>query len=378
MEYMTPRERVDAAVALRKPDRVPLVPNFDLYIARHAGITMRELLFDYAKAEAAFERAFADFRWDGNHLFIGGSGPYMQLFFWQDFRLPGVDGQGEDEIPQMLEAEGEGPEVYEEICRRGFMHVYTRMVRKYYPQLRSTGGVLRFMMGTLPYLARSSLFVRKWERRGIPCLTGGALSFVAFDVLSMLRSMADFCLDLHRHSDEVLRALAVTNRFQIELMLMQTRPRWVRYCHIGSARPSGSFISPGMFERFALPLFVEATERLVAEGITPFLHFDADWTLMLPYLRELPARKCVLYLDGSTDIFKAKEVLGDHVCICGDVPASLLSLGSPEEVDEYCERLIKEVGEGGGFILSSGCSTPPNAKPENVRAMAESVKRRHA
>jgi hypothetical protein len=374
MERMAPRERVEAAVSLRKPDRVPLVPNFDLYIARHAGITMRELLFDFAKAEAAFERAFNDFRWDGNHLFIGGSGPYMQLFFWQDFKMPGMDGCGEDEIPQMMETGGEGPEIYEEICRYGFMHIYKRMVRKYYPQLRSTGEGLRFMLRALPFLARSSLFVRKWEKRGIPCLTGGALSFVAFDILSVLRSMAEFCLDLHRHADEVLRALAVTNRFMIGLMLMQTRPRWVHYCHIGSARPSSSFISPGMFERFALPLFVEATERLVAEGITPFLHFDADWTPMLPYLRELPARKCVLYLDGTTDIFKAKEILGDHMCICGDVPASLLSLGSPDDVDAYCEKLIREVGEGGGFILSSGCSTPPNAKPENVEAMMASVR----
>jgi uroporphyrinogen-III decarboxylase len=250
------------------------------------------------------------------------------------------------------------------------------MVKKYNPQLRNWRDGLPFMLSALPYFTRSQLFVRKWEKRGIPCLSGGVLSFVAFDVLSMLRSMADFSLDLHRHPDQVLRALAVTNRFQIEMMLMQTRPRWVRYCHIGSARPSGSFISPRMFERFALPLFVEATERLVAEGITPFLHFDSDWTPMLPYLRELPKRKCVLYLDGSTDIFKAKEVLGDHMCICGDVPATLLSLGSREDVEAYCERLIKEVGEGGGFILSSGCSTPPNAKPENVRAMMESVVRR--
>ena len=376
MESMTPRERIEAAVSLRVPDRVPVVPNFDLYIARHAGITMRELLFDFAKAEAAFERTFNDFRWDGNHLFIGGSGPYMKLFFWQDFKMPGVDGVGDDDIPQMLETEGAGPEVYEEICRRGFMHIFKRMIMEYNPQLRSWKEGLRFTLGTLPFFARSKLFVRKWEKKGIPCLTGGVLSFTAFDVLSMLRSMADFLLDLHRHPDQVLRALAVTNRFQIEMMLMQTKPRWVRYCHIGSARPSGSFISPSMFERFALPLFVEATERLVAEGITPFLHFDSDWTPMLPYLRELPKRQCVLYLDGSTDIFKAKEILGDHICLCGDVPASLLSLGSPQDVEAYCDRLIREVGEGGGFILSSGCSTPPDAKPENVKAMMDSVRRR--
>lgn len=59
----------------------------------------------------------------------------------------------------------------------------------------------------------------------------------------------------------------------------------------------------------------------------------------------------------------------------GDVPAALLKLGEPDEVDEYCRRLITEVGSDGGFILSSGCTVPIDAKPENVSAMLQSVKR---
>ncbi len=115
------------------------------------------------------------------------------------------------------------------------------------------------------------------------------------------------------------------------------------------------------------------SEFLVKHGLTPLLHMDSDWTDFLPYFKELPARKCILNLDGTTDIFKAKELLGDHMCLMGDVPATLLKLGSPEEVDTYCERLIKEVGAGGGFILSSGCSVPIDARPENVKAMLQSV-----
>jgi uroporphyrinogen decarboxylase len=61
------------------------------------------------------------------------------------------------------------------------------------------------------------------------------------------------------------------------------------------------------------------------------------------------------------------------MCIYGDVPADMLALGSPAEVDEYCHRLIEEVGKGGGFILGTGCELAPNAKPENVKAMFKSV-----
>lgn len=63
------------------------------------------------------------------------------------------------------------------------------------------------------------------------------------------------------------------------------------------------------------------------------------------------------------------------MCIMGDVPAALLKLGEPDEVDEYCRRLITELGADGGFILSTGCTLPLDAKPENVRAMIRSVSR---
>ncbi len=37
----------------------------------------------------------------------------------------------------------------------------------------------------------------------------------------------------------------------------------------------------------------------------------------------------------------------------------------------YVRRLCEEVGDGGGYILSTGCECPVDAKPENVRAMLE-------
>jgi uroporphyrinogen-III decarboxylase len=114
-------------------------------------------------------------------------------------------------------------------------------------------------------------------------------------------------------------------------------------------------------------------ERLAQDGISTILHCDGCWDYNLEELRKLPAGCAVFQGDGNTDIFKAKEVIGDRMCIYGDVPANLLALGSPSEVDEYCHRLIEEVGRGGGFILGTGCELAPNAKPENVKAMCESV-----
>ena len=70
----------------------------------------------------------------------------------------------------------------------------------------------------------------------------------------------------------------------------------------------------------------------------------------------------------KTDMFKAKEVLGNHHCIQGGVPSSLLEVGSPSEVEEHCKKLIEVCGKGGGFILRLGRSIDC-AKPENLKAM---------
>jgi uroporphyrinogen decarboxylase len=136
-------------------------------------------------------------------------------------------------------------------------------------------------------------------------------------------------------------------------------------------RSSATFISPAMFERFALPYLVQMVEAFVKDGLTPILHCDADWTPMLHCFRELPQAKCILELDGDTDIVKARVALADWMCLKGDVPAGLLAFGEPDEVRFYCEELIQEVGSEGGFILSSGCEVPLNARLENVVALVE-------
>nr|WP_303646031.1 uroporphyrinogen decarboxylase family protein [Candidatus Solincola tengchongensis] len=190
-----------------------------------------------------------------------------------------------------------------------------------------------------------------------------------------MRSFNEFILDLFRRPEEVKeasRALMPLMQRQGSLMV---RLSGIRRVFMGGTRTSASFLSPRQFEEFAFPEWKEMCEFWTERGVTPVLHFDSDWTAFFPYLKELPRGKCVLNLDGTSDIFAAKQQLGDHMCIMGDVPATLLKLGEPEEVDEYCRRLITELGSDGGFILSSGCTIPVDAKPENVKAMLSSVHR---
>ena len=127
-------------------------------------------------------------------------------------------------------------------------------------------------------------------------------------------------------------------------------------------RGGGFYYPLRILEQFELPYIKKMAEAFAAEGLLTVMHFDQDWTLNLPYLTELPRKMCTCELDSMTDIFDAKEVLKGHMCVMGDVPAALLSIGTPEEVQIYCRKLIDIVGTDAGFILSSGCTVPPDAK----------------
>jgi uroporphyrinogen-III decarboxylase len=98
-----------------------------------------------------------------------------------------------------------------------------------------------------------------------------------------------------------------------------------------------------------------------------------DKILIVPCANAYFARsQGVLLKDYISNIRKAKAMLGDMMCILGDVPAELLAFGSSEEVYRYASRLIVDIGPA-GYILASGCDIPANEKKENVKAMVDAA-----
>ena len=138
-------------------------------------------------------------------------------------------------------------------------------------------------------------------------------------------------------------------------------------------RMDGSHRSPNKLNETGLPKKLKETQKR-AEGRVTIFHLDTCWDKNLHYFKELPKGSAVIGLDSTTDILLAKKILGGHLCIYGDIPAAMLSHGTPEEVEAYCKKLIDEVGRDGGFILGSGCAVPPDCKPDNFRMMLETAK----
>ena len=100
--------------------------------------------------------------------------------------------------------------------------------------------------------------------------------------------------------------------------------------------------------------------------------WEGDCISRLEIIGDIPKGKAIYWFE-RTDMLKAKDVLGDTVCIRGNVPLSIMCTGTPDDVKAYCKKLIDHVGKGGGFIMD--CSTViDDAKSENVKTMFEFTK----
>ena len=377
MDYMTATERLETAIRLGKPDRVPVIPILDHFSAHYGGITQQEMFFDLKKADMALEKTIQDLGpIDGQHLSYAGIGRIMGVIFPNPPIMPGVGSVPPDAQFQFVERSVIEPEEYTRLQERNPILWLLDLLQINHPELRNPLGLAK-AFGTIGIdTLKMRISVRKWLKKGVESTVAYNIPFTPMEwITPMLRSYNDFVLDIFRYPEELKaasKALMSPMKMQGMAMVMLSG---VKRVFIGGSRTSASSLSPKQFEEFALPEWQELSEYYVARGITPFLHLDSDWTPFFPYLKSLPARKCVLNLDGTSDIFKAKEILGDHMCIMGDVPATLLKLGEPGEVDEYCRKLITEIGADGGFILSSGCTVPPDSRPENVKMMIASVRK---
>lgn len=194
-----------------------------------------------------------------------------------------------------------------------------------------------------------------------------------YDCLSLVRSMADFTCDIMEDPGPIMD---IINKYQPEedaKTIQQMKENHMSIINLFAMRSSSVFTSPAMFQEYVWPSLKQSIETYHKAGMLCVIHADANWLPMLHHFTELPKGCCHIELDGTTDIFKAYEILQGSQSIRGDVPSTMFAYKTPDDVREYCEKLI-EMGMKGGFMLGSGCEVPMNGKPENVKAMIDSVR----
>ncbi|WP_005031423.1 uroporphyrinogen decarboxylase family protein [Holophaga foetida] len=367
-DVMTPEERIQAAINLEPVDRVVCAPMIDQYAGQFAGMLNKDFMHDWEKCMGAIDKVKEAYPiWDSNpFIMCERIAPYMQIIGLMRTKMPGTELEDNASF-QMHEFEAMTREDLDIILNEGLFPYIIKFCQV------SHGSTVEQIMAALPEKAKLHADeVRRTLARG-QSPTWSILGGSGPDVISMTRSLEKYFRDVRQIPDKLYAVMERVTDEMIALLAAQADQTGIRRAFIGDSRSSAQWLSLKVFENMLLPLMKRLVNGLNEKNIIPILHYDSDWTDNLEYLLQLPAKKFVLQLDGATDIFKAKDVLGGHCAIMGDVHASMLSVGSPDDVDAYAKKLIQYVGKGGGLIYSTGCCMPMNAKHENVKAFFDAV-----
>ena len=179
-------------------------------------------------------------------------------------------------------------------------------------------------------------------------------------------------LDMYRQPDKLLQAIERIESIILQEAISVAKNDGNPRVFIPLHRGADGFMSDEQFRIFYWPSLQRLILALIKEGLTPCPFFEGKVDSRLEYLRELPKGKVLVRFD-TTDLFKAKEIIGDMMCIGGNVPVSLLQVGTPEEVKSYCKNMIDIIGKDGGFIMCTR-TVLDDAKPENVRTWIDFTK----
>jgi uroporphyrinogen-III decarboxylase len=406
--YQEREKRIFDAIQLKVPDRVPVVL-FDvpLLACRYTGLPYSAAYYDAPAWRAAFKKLLADLEPDGWAVPNRDSGAALEAIGANQIRWPGGN------LP---------PDVGNQIAEQEFMKEDEYdlfladpsdfMLRVWLPRLYSSLKPLTrlpplislaFNMARVSMIFASEEFTQlaramkrageattKWDREigridvemaslGFPNTWPPPSSGIQppfSDFSNNFRTYRGVATDMFRQPEKLKAALNKIVEYRIATaapaMKKEGKPA------IGTCdephRVSDGFMSQKQFEEFVWPYWkrsIEATLGLGYDSVCMF--FEGRRDKQLEYFTNFP-KGSLLVLFESTDIFRAKEILGDRVCLMGNVPLPLLQLGSPQDVEEYCKKLIKVCGKEGGFILANGGGIY-DAKPENMRAMVDSVKK---
>ena len=364
--YQKRLARIQNAINLEPVDRVPCIFMGMAFAPRYMGMSQHKYCVDgTAAVDVTIEAMKRLGNVDGINQAPGGIHPMSMTYLWLSrLLIPGID-LDEEALWQVVEKEIMAKEDYDLVIDKG---AYA-LVDKILPQVCD----MKMMEENFAWYETHGHGVNtKFCDAGFVVVSHGAVA-TPFDTLCGARSMNQFFFDLYRMPDKVEEAMDVMVPYYIEQGLSAAGAGDVSGMWVGGWRTASAMLAPKLWDRFVWPYIKKISTALIDGGVIPVLHWDQDWTRDLERLLELPAKKCILNPDGMTDIRKAREVLKDHMAVMGDVPASILSTGSPEDVRNYIRDLIRDVGTE-GLLIAPGCDAPLNTKPENMEALVAATR----
>jgi len=396
--YRERQKRLSDAVQLKTPDRVPISLGLNYFPAKFTGTTTWAAYYDWPAWKEVYIKTARHYEPDRLLVVLNQSGSVLEALGTRQLRWPG-HGVSKYHTHQFVEGEYMKPEEYnlllndpsDFLVRFYLPRIYGIMApTAKLPPLNSLINMLPFqtladegfaaMLENLTKIAREAV---QWQREtfalqreltemGFFCpmtLMAGA----PFDVVSdFLRGMRGAMLDMYRCPDKLLQACEMMTRIQLERIAQAPQATEFTPVFMPLHRGAHGFMSLKQFETFYWPFLMKVNLALIDRGYTPDLFFEGNYTSRLEYIADLPKGKAIARFDVC-DMKRAKEILGNKVCIAGNMPVSVLQVGTTDDVKKITKELIDTVGKDGGYIMSPA-SALDEVNPENMKTWIDFTK----
>ena len=403
-KYDEKLKRVNDAIALKEPDRVPMTPSPSIFPIFHAGYTMAQAIYDESLeiGRVSMLKYLHDFDPDNGTAITNyvGEGRLMELQQPTTMRWSGMPGNpiGDNSLQQFIEF----PILLDDEFDEYFNDQTKWTVQKSLPRNsdllkpladfhlgRGVQGLaaavskpeMREMIKTLweindgyaEYFKKRNAISREIEEAGYPMLRAPFMCAVPFDHYSdFLRGTLLSLADLYENPDEVRRFIDATFEQTIAMIKASKGKDDGKQVFMALHKGMDGFMSDQHYREYYWSHLQQIICALIEANKIPYIYTEGKYNSRLDCLTEVPPGK-VLYHFEEVDMAEAKRKLGNIACISGGFPPFLLNYGTKQQVIDECKRLIDVCAPGGGFIFETAYGLD-YAIEENVEAMFDTVR----
>jgi hypothetical protein len=401
--YSARAKRFVDVFKIQEPDRVPVILNYGALPFNQFGIEYREGINNFEIAAQVYRSFNERFALDLDSFSSPASvipGAAFELLDYKLYLWPGHGLPNNAAEHQFVEGEYMQADEYDDLI----LNPSDFWMRTYLPRIfGSLGGlqeldsltdIIEIPMGYLMSLTKPAVldtlrtlvavgqelqkrivilseFGKQGIESGYPVLRTTSCR-APFDLIGdSLRGTQGIMKDMYRCPDKILEAMDVIGKLLVKSVLAQSNREKALMVGFALHKGADGWMSQKQFETFYWPQLKKIINAFIEEGLIVRLFAEGSFNSRLDSVNEFPKGTVHWYLD-RTDMVRAKNVLGSKCSIQGNVPVSLLMIGSPAEVKEHCRKLIEICGKGGGYILSPG-SVNINSNIENLKAMIEAA-----
>jgi hypothetical protein len=395
--------RLIKAIKLEEPDRVPVMLPMGNSPAYWGGGNLRTLMYDYKKTREIwiqYMAAFGDMDVFEGPAFVP-SGKISEVIGSKMMKLPGLGLPEDAMMYQFVEDEYMMADEYDLMMMDPTdFNMRVMMPRsspffepfKRLPPFRSLMGsswvsilsipeiqnIFQVMMGLTDehnkMIAANMELNGYIQSNGYPSLFGGGpLLGAPFDSFGdALRGTRGIFLDMYQQPKKLHEAMEWYVKLTIEGTIKNFPMTANPICLMPLHKGDDTFMSDKQFEEFYWPTLRAILLAVINEGLVPMPFAEGIYNKRLKQIADTPKSGVIWWFD-QTDMKEAKRIIGDICCIVGNVPSSMISTGTPEQIKDNCRKLIEDCATGGGYILGGGAAVD-NGKFENFKAMMDTAK----